>query len=217
MPANIPSIDRATAALARASSDPRWTPAGLQFAQSLAPSELLLLVDCGLLKTAIPIINTLAERGIETGRNVSAWLECGLLIHAPVVAEHPELVELAMRRVAAEVLPATSATQSKQALDSITDELAEMREGLDQRRRVPVTALKGRVRAPPQPVTLAEMDAAVRNAYGPRATETVRYEVAAEDGVFVAQWLDGDLASDGATEAEAIANLKEAVALYRER
>lgn len=177
MPTDLPSSDRASAALSRAQSDPRWTPAGWQFAQSLEPDQLLLLADVGRLKTAIPIINVIAERAPETGRQVTVWIECGLLIHAPVVVEYPELVELAMLRVAAEVLPAEDETQRQAALESISDELASMREKID---------------------------------FG-----ELRYSIAAEDDSFVAHWLDGEVTSDGPTEAEAIASLREAIALYR--
>lgn len=44
----------------------------------------------------------------------------------------------------------------------------------------------------------------------------LKYVVFHSDGVFVAQCLCPDLASDGLTEAEAIANLKEALDLYLE-
>lgn len=81
-------------------------------------------------------------------------------------------------------------------------------------------ALRGLVRAPAAPVSLDAMDTAVAAAAcaqsGMRALDPLRYSVVQEaDGVFVAQWLDGEIASDGATEADAIANLREAVALYR--
>lgn len=45
----------------------------------------------------------------------------------------------------------------------------------------------------------------------------IKYEVYPEDGVFVARCLDIDVASDGATDAEAVANLREAIELYFER
>jgi hypothetical protein len=44
-----------------------------------------------------------------------------------------------------------------------------------------------------------------------------RYIVTEEDGQFVALCLDVDVASDGPTEAEAVANLREALALYFQR
>lgn len=46
------------------------------------------------------------------------------------------------------------------------------------------------------------------------AEDNLRYEVSAQDGVFVARCLDVEVASDGDTEAEAVANLREALALY---
>lgn len=45
----------------------------------------------------------------------------------------------------------------------------------------------------------------------------IKYEVYLEDGMFVARCLDIDVASDGATDAEAVANLREAIELYFER
>ena len=42
------------------------------------------------------------------------------------------------------------------------------------------------------------------------------YEVFPDDGVFVARCLDVEVASDGATEQTAVANLQEALALYFE-
>lgn len=45
----------------------------------------------------------------------------------------------------------------------------------------------------------------------------IRYEVYQEDGVFVARCLDLDVVSDGATDAEAVANLREAIMLHCER
>jgi predicted RNase H-like HicB family nuclease len=44
----------------------------------------------------------------------------------------------------------------------------------------------------------------------------IKYEVYPEDGMFVARCLDIDVASDGATDAEAVANLREAIELYFE-
>lgn len=130
------------AALARVASDPRWTPSGLEFAQRLEPHELLLLADCGLLATAIPVLNVIAERAPETGRQVSEWIECGLLIHAPVVQSHPEMVEVAMLRVAAEVLPADGPEQRNAALERIAEDLAAMREALE---REPLVAALARM------------------------------------------------------------------------
>lgn len=46
---------------------------------------------------------------------------------------------------------------------------------------------------------------------------TIKYEVYAEGGVYVARCLDLEVSSDGATDAEAVANLREAVELYFER
>ena len=45
----------------------------------------------------------------------------------------------------------------------------------------------------------------------------IRYEVYSEDGMFVARCLDLDVVSDGATDAEAVANLREAIMLHCER
>lgn len=45
---------------------------------------------------------------------------------------------------------------------------------------------------------------------------TLRYVTWQEDGAFVAQCLDVDVASEGDTQEEAIANLKEALELYFE-
>lgn len=45
----------------------------------------------------------------------------------------------------------------------------------------------------------------------------IKYEVYPEDGLFVARCLDIDVASDGATDEEAVANLREAIELYFER
>jgi predicted RNase H-like HicB family nuclease len=45
----------------------------------------------------------------------------------------------------------------------------------------------------------------------------IKYEVYPEDGMFIARCLDIDVASDGATDAEAVANLREAIELYFER
>jgi predicted RNase H-like HicB family nuclease len=44
--------------------------------------------------------------------------------------------------------------------------------------------------------------------------QTVRYAVYEQDGAFVAQCLDVDVASEGDTEEEAVLNLKEALELY---
>lgn len=44
----------------------------------------------------------------------------------------------------------------------------------------------------------------------------MHYLLSAEDGVFVARCLELELASDGPTEAQAIANLYEALDLYSE-
>ena len=44
-------------------------------------------------------------------------------------------------------------------------------------------------------------------------TRVLRYVVSAQDGAFVAQCLDVDVASEGDTEDEAVANLKEALEL----
>lgn len=43
---------------------------------------------------------------------------------------------------------------------------------------------------------------------------TLRYTVYPEDGAFVAQCQDGEVASDGNNEAEAADNLREALELY---
>lgn len=45
----------------------------------------------------------------------------------------------------------------------------------------------------------------------------IKYEVYPEDGMFVARCLDIEVASDGATEEEALENLREAIELYFER
>lgn len=45
----------------------------------------------------------------------------------------------------------------------------------------------------------------------------IKYEVYPEDGIFVARCLDIDVASDGDTEEEALANLREALELFFER
>ncbi|MFA6309964.1 MAG: type II toxin-antitoxin system HicB family antitoxin [Sterolibacterium sp.] len=45
----------------------------------------------------------------------------------------------------------------------------------------------------------------------------LRYVVLPEDGAFVARCLGVEVASDGDTEAEAVANLKEALELYFEQ
>lgn len=42
----------------------------------------------------------------------------------------------------------------------------------------------------------------------------LNYVVSPEDGVFVARCLDVEVASDGPTEQEAVANLKEALELF---
>jgi predicted RNase H-like HicB family nuclease len=44
----------------------------------------------------------------------------------------------------------------------------------------------------------------------------LRFSVEQENGIFVARCIDIDVVSDGKTEAEAIANLEEALALYGE-
>ena len=44
--------------------------------------------------------------------------------------------------------------------------------------------------------------------------QTVRYVVYEQDGAFVAQGLDVDVASEGDTEEEAVLNLREAFELY---
>ena len=43
----------------------------------------------------------------------------------------------------------------------------------------------------------------------------LNYVVSPEDGVFVARCLDVEVASDGPTEKEAVANLQEALELYQ--
>jgi predicted RNase H-like HicB family nuclease len=45
----------------------------------------------------------------------------------------------------------------------------------------------------------------------------IKYEVYPEDGIFVARCLNIDVASDGASEEEALENLREAIELYFER
>lgn len=52
----------------------------------------------------------------------------------------------------------------------------------------------------------------------PNATSSppLKYLVTNEDGAFVARCLDPDVASDGDTEEEALANLREALELYFE-
>ena len=45
---------------------------------------------------------------------------------------------------------------------------------------------------------------------------TLRYVTWQEDGAFVAQCLDVDVASEGDTQEESVANLKEALELYFE-
>ena len=45
---------------------------------------------------------------------------------------------------------------------------------------------------------------------------TIRYIVYREGGAFVSQCLDVDIASEGDSEQEAIANLREALELYSE-
>lgn len=45
----------------------------------------------------------------------------------------------------------------------------------------------------------------------------LKYEVYPEDGLFVARCLDLDISSDGATDEEAVVNLREAIELYFER
>jgi len=42
----------------------------------------------------------------------------------------------------------------------------------------------------------------------------LKYEVYPEDGIYVARCLDIAVASDGASDAEAVANLREAIELY---
>lgn len=50
----------------------------------------------------------------------------------------------------------------------------------------------------------------------PDTMRTLNYVTWEEDGAFVAQCLDVDVASEGDTQDEAIANLKEALELYFE-
>jgi len=45
----------------------------------------------------------------------------------------------------------------------------------------------------------------------------IKYEVYPEDGIFIARCLDIEVASDGASETEALENLREAIELYFER
>lgn len=45
----------------------------------------------------------------------------------------------------------------------------------------------------------------------------IKYEVYPEDGIYIARCLDIDVVSDGATDAEAVENLREAIELYFER
>lgn len=45
----------------------------------------------------------------------------------------------------------------------------------------------------------------------------IKYEVYPEDGMFIARCLELDIVSDGATDAEAVSNLREAIELYFER
>jgi len=45
----------------------------------------------------------------------------------------------------------------------------------------------------------------------------IKYEVYPEDGIYVARCLDLDVVSDGATDEEAVANLREAIELFFER
>lgn len=45
----------------------------------------------------------------------------------------------------------------------------------------------------------------------------IKYEVYPEGDLFIARCLDIDVASDGETDAEAVANLREAIELYFER
>lgn len=47
--------------------------------------------------------------------------------------------------------------------------------------------------------------------------QTLKYTVFEEGGIFIAQCLDIDISSDGDTDEEAVANLREALALYFER
>lgn len=42
----------------------------------------------------------------------------------------------------------------------------------------------------------------------------LEYKLTSEDGIFVARCPELDIASDGLTESEAMANLEEALALY---
>lgn len=44
-----------------------------------------------------------------------------------------------------------------------------------------------------------------------------KYEVYPEDGIFVARCLDLDISSDGTTDEEAVANLREAIELHVQR
>lgn len=46
---------------------------------------------------------------------------------------------------------------------------------------------------------------------------TIRYEVYPEDGMFIARCAELDIVSDGETDVEAVANLREAIELYFER
>lgn len=45
----------------------------------------------------------------------------------------------------------------------------------------------------------------------------IKYEVYPENGIFIARCLDIEVASDGASETEALENLREAIELYFER
>lgn len=45
----------------------------------------------------------------------------------------------------------------------------------------------------------------------------IQYEVYPDGDLFIARCLNLDIASDGATDAEAVANLREAIELYLER
>ncbi|MBS1141811.1 MAG: hypothetical protein H6R13_3264 [Proteobacteria bacterium] len=45
----------------------------------------------------------------------------------------------------------------------------------------------------------------------------IKYEVYPEGDLFIARCLDLDVASDGETDEEAVANLREAIELYFER
>jgi len=67
-------------------------------------------------------------------------------------------------------------------------------------------ALIGYLPAIPAPITMTES-----------APYKIKYEVYPEDGIFIARCLDLDVASDGATDEEAVANLREAIELYFER